>query len=71
MGAPFEDDGAGRSGPQERRQQGLGDETDGPGAAGFCRHIEKIVACLGSAGLESEGLTAHIDPGGLRLRNAG
>ena len=34
-------------------------------------HVEEIVASLGGAGPEGEGLTAQVDPGDLRLGDPG
>ena len=71
MGASLEDDGGGSPSLEERRQQGLGHQSDGPGAAGLLGHVEEIVASLGGAGPEGEGLTAQVDPGDLRLGDPG
>ena len=71
VGAPLEDDGGGRFGLDQRGQQGLGDEADGPGAAGRLRHVEDVMAPLKGAGPEGEGLTAQVGPGDLRLGDPG
>ena len=71
MGATLEDDGGGRFGPEQRRQQGLGHQGDGPGAAGRLGHVEEIVAPPDGAGPEGKGLTAQVGPGDLRLGDPG
>ena len=62
---------AGDSAFKQERQQGLGDEADGPGAAGRLRHVEDVMAPLGGAGPEGQVLTAQVGPGDLRLGDAG
>jgi hypothetical protein len=66
-----ESDGGGSPSHEERRQQGLGYQGDGPGAAGLLGHVEDVVACLGGAGPEGKGLAAQVDPGDLGLTDPG
>ena len=44
VGAPPDRDVGGLPGHEQRRQEGLGHQAHGPGAAGFCRHVEKVAA---------------------------
>ena len=45
---------------EERRQQGLGDEADGAGAAGLLRHVKEVISRFGSPGLEGEFLAVEF-----------
>ena len=54
MGAAPEDQGRRPGALEERRQQGLGDEGDGAGAAGLLRHVEAVIPRFGRTGLEGE-----------------
>ncbi len=71
MGAPLEDDGRRIFRLEQGRQQGLGDEGDGAGAAGLGRHIEKIASLLKRLGPESKFLAAQFGPGDLRPADPG
>ena len=48
--APPDSDVGGLPGHEQRRQEGLGHQGHGPGAAGFYRHVEKIAAARGGSG---------------------
>ena len=62
VGAPPDRDGGGFPGHEQRRQEGLGHQGDGPGAAGFCRHVEKVAAARHGPGAEGKLPAAELGP---------